>query len=52
MKQVDCLRISNALLEHVKKFLESIDLTPQLAIVQIGKMMKFVLTLKVISMIL
>lgn len=37
MKQVDCLHISNALLEHVKKFLESIDLTPQLAIVQIGE---------------
>ena len=37
MKKVDCTHISKELLEHVKKFLASNNLTPQLAIVQIGE---------------
>ena len=37
MKKLDCAHISNALLEHVKKFLASNNLTPQLAIMQIGE---------------
>lgn len=37
MKKVDCIHISKELLEHVKKFLASNNLTPQLAIVQIGE---------------
>lgn len=37
MKKVDCMQISNALLEHVKKFLKQNSLTPKLAIVQISE---------------
>lgn len=37
MKKVDCVHISNTLLENVKMFLSSNNLTPQLAIVQIGE---------------
>ena len=37
MKKVDCIQISNALLEHVKKFLNQNSLTPKLAIVQISE---------------
>ena len=37
MKKVDCIHISNTLLENMKKFLVSNNLTPQLAIVQIGE---------------
>ena len=37
MKKVDCTHIGKELLAHVKKFLASNNLTPQLAIVQIGE---------------
>ena len=37
MKKVDCIHISNTLLKNVKEFLVSNNLTPQLAIIQIGE---------------